>query len=340
MATNETAKPNPMVKPNVPKVLMGRGGYMSNEERIKKDEEEFLAMKKEALGVTDEESTEDKPSSEEPKAEPVQAESDTKQKEEPKAEAQEDETELSPEEKNFKKRYGDLRRHSQKKEEEFNAKIEALEAQVKKAANQELVLPKSEEELEAWSKQYPDIAGIVEAIADKKSKATAKDLEARMAELEELRINAHKEKAEAELVKMHPDFIEIRQDDSFHTWAEAQPKWVQDALYENIDDAQSVARVIDLYKVDKGITNKKKVKPSEKAAASSVKTKSNAAPEPDEMAGHIRESEVAAMNIREYEKRQEEILDAQRNGRFIYDISRKQLTFLFTQIQLWHIHNN
>ena len=72
---------------------------------------------------------------------------------------------------------------------------------------------------------------------------------------------------------MHPDFIEIRQDDAFHTWAEAQPKWVQNALYENIDDAQSVARVIDLYKVDKGITNKKKAKPSEKAAASSVKNK-------------------------------------------------------------------
>lgn len=321
MATNETAKP--VVKPNVPRVLMGRGGYMSNEERIKKDEEEFLAMKKEALGEEYEESTEDQPSSEEPKAEPVQAESDTKQEEKPKAEAQEDDTELGPEEKNFKKRYGDLRRHTQKKEEEFTSKLEALQAQLDKAANNELVLPKSEEELEAWSKQYPDIAGIVEAIADKKSKATAKDLEARMAEFEELRVTATKEKAEVELVKMHPDFIEIRQDDTFHTWAEDQPKWVQDALYENVDDAKSVSRVIDLYKIDKGITNKKKVKPSEKAAASSVKTKSTAAPEPDEAANHIRESEVEAMNLKEYEKRQEEILDAQRNGRFIYDISRK-----------------
>ena len=122
------AETNPMVKPNVPRVIMGRGGYLSNEERIKKDEAEFEAMKKAALGVTDEESTEDKPSSEEPEAKPVQAESNTEQKEEPKAEAQEDDTELSPEEKNFKKRYGDLRRHSQKKEEEFNAKIAALEA--------------------------------------------------------------------------------------------------------------------------------------------------------------------------------------------------------------------
>ena len=330
MATNEEAKPHPMVKPEIPRVLMGRGGYLSNEERIKKDEEELLAMKKEALrakGIEpDEESSEDKPSSEEPEAEPVQAESDTKQEEKPKAKAQE-EDDLGAEEKNFKKRYGDLRRHSQKKEEEFNAKIEALEAKLNKAAKQELVLPKTDEELEAWAKEYPDVAGIIESIADKKAKASASALEERMAEFEEMRINAQKEKAEAELVKMHPDFIEIRQDDTFHNWAKEQPKWVQDALYENVDDAKSVARVIDLYKIDKGITNKKKATPSEKAAASSVKTKSAAAPEPDEAANMIRESEVAAMSIKEYEKRQEEILDAQRNGRFIYDVSRKQLTF-------------
>ena len=94
-------------------------------------------------------------------------------------------------------------------------------------------------------------------------------------------------------------------------------------MYENVDDAKSVARVIDLYKIDKGITNKKRASPSEKAAASSVKTKSAAAPEPDEAANQIRESEVASMSIKEYEKRQEEILDAQRNGRFIYDMTRK-----------------
>ena len=255
MATSEEAKPHPMVKPKIPRVMMGQGGYLTNEERIKKDEEELLAMKKEALGITDEESSEDKPSSEEPKAEPVQAESDTKQEEKPESKAQE-EDDLGAEEKNFKKRYGDLRRHSQKKEEEFNAKIAALEAQVNKAAKQELVLPKSEEELEAWSKEYPDIASIIETIADKKAKASASALEERMAEFEELKVNAQREKAEAELVKIHPDFIEIRQDDTFHNWAKEQPKWVQDALYENVDDAKSVARVIDLYKIDKGINTK------------------------------------------------------------------------------------
>lgn len=322
MATSEPAKPNPMVKPEIPKVMMGRGGYLSNEERIKKDEEELEALKKEALGITDEESTEDKPSSEEPEAEPVQAESDTKQKEEPKAEAQEDDTELSAEEKNFKKRYGDLRRHSQKKEEEFNAKLEALQSQLDKATKNELILPKTDAEIDAWSKKYPDVASIIETIADKKAKSTAVDLEKRMAEFEELRVTAKREKAEAELAGMHPDFSEIREDNTFHEWAKEQPKWVQDALYENVDDAKSVARVIDLYKVDKGIVAKKPAV-SDKAAASSVRTKGAAKPEADEASKYIRESQVAAMSIKEYEKRQEEILDAQRNGRFIYDMSRK-----------------
>jgi hypothetical protein len=307
---------------------MQSASYARNEDRINKDEAELaelIKQAKEAKGIVDEpeeEASEAEPSSEEPQAEPVQAESDTKQEEKPEAKAQEDD-ELSAEEKNFKKRYGDLRRHQQDKEKEFTAKIEALESQLSKAAKKQLVLPKTDEELEAWTKEYPDIASIIETIADKKSKSAAKDIEDRMIELEEMRQDAHRDKAEAELVKIHPDFIEIRQDDTFHNWAKEQPKWVQDALYENVDDAKSVARVIDLYKIDKGITNKKKAKPDEKAAASSVKTKSAAAPEPDESAKMIRESEVANMSIKEYEKRADEIMDAQRNGNFIYDMSRK-----------------
>ena len=224
MADTET---NPMVKPPIPKVVIGRSGYLTNEERIKKDEAELEEMKKKAraaAGITDEEeTTEAEPDGEELKAEPVQTKGDTKQEEKPEAKAQEDD-ELSAEEKNFKKRYGDLRRHQQDKEKEFNAKIEALESQLSKAANKQLVLPKTDEELEAWTKEYPDIASIIETIADKKSKSAAKDIEDRMIELEEMRQNAHRDKAEAELVKMHPDFIEIRQDDTFHNWAKEQPK--------------------------------------------------------------------------------------------------------------------
>ena len=312
----------------VEQVQVHSASHMRNQARIDKDEAELREILKEAgytqEDETQEETAEAEPDSKEPEAEPVQAEGDSKQKEEPKAEAQEadDEDDLSAEEKTFKQRYGDIRRHMKDKEQEWKLKFEKLESQLESATKNELVLPKSEKEIEAWSKKYPDVAGIVEAIADKKAQERSSDIDKRLKEVEELRVTAKREKAEAELAVMHPDFNTIRDDDTFHEWAKEQPKWVQDALYENVDDAKSVSRVIDLYKADKGITTKKK--PTEdKGAAASVTTKRTTTPSDNEEATYIRESQVAKMTMKEYEKRQEEIMDAQRSGKFIYDMSRK-----------------
>ena len=313
----------------VEQVEVHSASHMRNQARIDKDEAELREILKQAgytqEDETQEETAEAKPDSKEPEAEPVQAEGDTKQKEEPKAEAQEaddDDADLSAEEKTFKQRYGDIRRHMKDKEQEWKLRFEKLESQLESATKNELVLPKSEKEIEAWSKKYPDVAGIVEAIADKKAQERSSDIDKRLKEVEELRVTAKREKAEAELAVMHPDFNTIRADDTFHEWAKEQPKWVQDALYENVDDAKSVSRVIDLYKADKGITTKKK--PTEdKGAASSVTTKRTTIPSDNEESKYIRESQVANMSIKEYEKRQAEIMDAQRSGKFIYDMSRK-----------------
>jgi len=314
----------------VEQVEVHSASHSRNQARIDKDEAELREILKEAgytqEDETQEETAEAKPDSKEPEAKPVQAEGDTKQKEEPKAEAQEadddDDADLSAEEKTFKQRYGDIRRHMKDKEQEWKLRFEKLESQLESATKNELVLPKSDEEIETWSKKYPDVAGIVEAIADKKAQERSSDIDKRLKEVEELRITAKREKAEAELAALHPDFNNIRADDVFHEWAKEQPKWVQDALYENVDDAKSVARVIDLYKVDKGITTKKAPSP-DKEAASSIKTKRNTTPEHDETSKILRESQVANMTIKEYEKRQAEIMDAQRSGNFIYDMSRK-----------------
>ena len=296
--------------------------HQRNAARVKRDEEELERLMRQARGETDEEEvTEEESSSTEPVEPKVQAASDTEQEEDSQAEAQEED--LSAEEKSFKKRYGDLRRHMQEKEKEVAAKLAKLEKQLEAATKNELVLPKTNEEIEAWAKQYPDVAGIVEAIAAQKAEERAASLDSRLKEIEELRVTAKREKAEAELIKYHPDFVEIREDDAFHDWASDQPKWVQDALYENQDDAKSVARVIDLYKTDKGI---KKSSGSDKYAASSVKAKRSVAPEADERAGYFTESQVAKMSIKEYEKNMEAIIDAQRKGKFIYDLSKKQLT--------------
>ena len=305
--------------------------HLRNMARVKRDEEELEALKRQARGETDEDQTDDtqsEPSSEDTEGAAVQDASVSEQEteEQVKTEAPQEDDEgdagLTAEEKSFKKRYGDLRRHMQEKEKETAAKLEKLEKQLEAATKNELVLPKTETEVEAWAKKYPDVAGIVEAIAEKKAAERSTDLDNRLKEIEQLRTKAKREKAEAELAALHPDFSEIRADDAFHEWAKTQPKVVQDALYENTEDAKSVARVIDLYKADKGIKTKKD-NSADKAAASSVKTKGKPTIDPQDSSQYLRESEVEKMSIKEYERRQEEILNAQRSGKFIYDVTKR-----------------
>ena len=237
-----------------------------------------------------------------------------------KVEAVEDEEPANAEEKSYKKRYADLRRGSQKAKEDLETRINALETQLKQSTAQEMQLPKSDEDIDAWAKQYPDVAAIVETIAIKKAREQQAGLEDRVKEIDEMRDSASRDRAEVELLKVHPDFGEIRDSDEFHEWAEEQPKWVQDALYENDNDARAASRAIDLYKSDMNIKTKK---PSDnKDAAKSVNTR-NSRSQPDATSNNnkMSESKVNKMTTKEYEKHQDEIMEAIRGGNFIYDIS-------------------
>jgi len=260
----------------------------SNEDRIKKEEEELAALVAEQKGEAKTE--------EQAEAEPANAE-----------------------EKSFKKRYGDLRRHSQKQLQEHVDKINVLQKQLEQSTKQEIKLPKSDEDIEAWASKYPDVAAIVETIAIKKAKEQASGLEARVKEIDEMREKANRDRAEVELMTAHPDFADIRDSDEFHEWAEEQPKWIQDALYENDSDAKAASRAIDLYKADKGIKTKK---PSSGKDAAKAVSKTNSRSEPaSEEAGVIKESVVQKMSAQQYEKNADKIMEAIRSGKFVYDIS-------------------
>ena len=262
----------------------------TQEKRIKRDEEELEQMMKEQKGEVE-------------TAEPEEAEP------------------TNAEEKTFKKRYSDLRRHQQKQAEEFKAELETLKRQLSEATKKEMKLPKSDEDIEAWATEYPDVAAIVETIAMKKAREQSTDLEERLKAIDEMQLSATKEKAEAELMRLHPDFGDIRDSDDFHEWAEEQPKWVQEALYDNDNDAKSAARAIDLYKSDRNIS---KAKPSKnaKGAAEAVNTKNTRSkPQENEASTYLRESQVQKMSPQEYEKQSDEIMEAIRSGKFIYDVS-------------------
>ena len=266
------------------KVAFAQRKY-TNEEKRKKEEEELEQLMKEQSGEVE------------------------VKEEEP----------ASSEEKTFKKRYGDLRRHVQEKEAEFKKQLEELKGQLDAATRKEMKLPKSDEDLEAWARDYPDVAAIIETIAAKKAQEQTRDLEDRFKAVDEMQFNAKREKAEAELMRLHPDFDEIRDSDDFHEWAEEQPKWVQEALYENDNDARSAARAIDLYKSDRNITTKKKSKGNAAEAVTSKNTRSK--PQENEASSYLKESEVQRMSAQEYEKNSDDIMEAIRSGKFIYDIS-------------------
>ena len=239
----------------------------------------------------------------------------------PDAEANEQEPE-SAEERTFKKRYGDLRRHSQKQQTDLQKQIDDLKSQLEMSTKKQIKLPKTEEELSEWAREYPDVAKIVETIAIKKAKEQSSELEERMKKIDVMQYEAHKQKAEAELMRLHPDFDQMRDTDDFHNWVENQPKWVQQALYENETDALSAARAIDLYKSDMGMVKKQRnSKEQEKDAAKGIRTSRGSGPDATGGSGSIRESEVERMSAKEYEARQEEIANAIRTVKFIYDLS-------------------
>ena len=240
-----------------------------------------------------------------------------KQDASPEEEVEEEPT--NAEEKTFKKRYSDLRRHQQKQTDELKAEINNLKIQLEQSTKKQMQLPKSDEDIESWAKEYPDVAAIVETIAIKKANEQQASLEERVKALDDMQQSVSKQRAETELLQMHPDFDEIRNDDDFHAWAEEQPQWVQNALYENDNDARSAARAIDLYKADRNITAKK---PSSKDAAKSVSTKGKRnKPASDDSGNSYKESDVQRMSAKEYEKHSDDIMEAIRNGKFIYDVS-------------------
>jgi hypothetical protein len=283
------AQANVMVKDATPKKVMALASRKySRDDKMKKDEEELEQLIAENKG-------------------------------EVKEEVQEEPEPTSAEEKTFKKRYGDLRRHAQQKEADLQEQINQLRDQLDSATKKQIQLPKSDEDIEAWAKQYPDVAGIVETIAIKKSKEQSKELEDRIKKINEMQESATKEKAEVELLKLHPDFVDIREDDDFHNWAEEQPQWVQKALYENDDDAMSAARAIDLYKADRNI-GKKKTNSKDAALATNPKS-TRTKPQTNEESTYLRESQVQKMSSQEYERRADEVMEAIRTGKFVYDVS-------------------
>ena len=215
----------------------------------------------------------------------------------------------------FKKRYDDLKKHYDSTINKHKEELQSLRTQLESSTTQ-FVPPKSKEELEAWRKEYPDVYDMVETIAINKATTQTADLETKYKDLKLQQEQIAKEKAEVELLKIHPDFNELRANDDFHAWAEQQDPNIQSWLYENTANSKLAARAIDLYKADRGITKAKKEDKDLKKEAAKAISKTKKATDTDTPKKKIwTTSEIAKLKPYQFEKFEKEIDLARLEGR-------------------------
>lgn len=223
------------------------------------------------------------------------------------AEAEREE-DLTVDEARYKKRYGDLRRHTQKQIGELKAELEAAKAKVP-------ALPSSMEEAKEWAEKNPKAASIIRALVTEQSSDTERQLSDRLRELEDQKAAIAREKEETKIRKVHEDFDDLQASSDFHDWAEGQPEAVQNMVYDG--DAKAVITAINFYKLEKGISSKT----TEREVARNPGRSGRAAVNDRATGKTFKESEIHRMTIKEYEANEADITEAQRKGRIIYDIT-------------------
>ena len=238
---------------------------------------------------------------------------------------------VQKEDHDYKKRYDDLKKHYDNKLNEWKQNQEILEAKLKMSNNPTPKvdeLPKTAEELENFRNQYPDVYDVVETISSLKANDRVSEVEEHLEVLREKEKEAERITAEKQLTALHPDFHELKTDETFLNWLQEQPSNISDGVYRNNTDVRWAARVIDLYKADVGQTTTKsrrsgsKNKNQREAAAQAItRTASNRGLEslgPDKKVWTV--EEISRLKPWEFEKYEKDIDAASREGRIVDSI--------------------
>tara|TARA_R110001606_G_scaffold259150_1_gene406921 strand:+ start:463 stop:1308 length:846 start_codon:yes stop_codon:yes gene_type:complete len=220
---------------------------------------------------------------------------------------------VDAEEKVFKKRYDDLKRHYDSTVNKHKDEVSSLKTQLDDHADK-IQLPKSKEEIEAWRSKYPDVYDVIETIAYTKADEKSKKMEANLKDLETEQVKVKKEKAEIELAKIHPDYNDLRKNESFHKWVEEQDSQIKSWLYDNDTNAALAARAIDLYKIDSG-TSRKKADNTLEASKSVTSTSKKEVDVSNKKIWKL--SEISKMKPNQFTKFEKEIDLARKEGRIV-----------------------
>jgi hypothetical protein len=221
----------------------------------------------------------------------------------------------------YKKRYDDLKRHYDSKVGEFKGEIESLRKAMTERASEMprgVTPPKTAEELEDFKERYPDVFEVVQTVSSIQTESQVAKLREELGSIKEREKELEKQKAYEELLRLQPDFNEIKSDEKFLAWLEEQPTSISDGIYSNNKDARWAARVIDLYKADSGLTKKK----TKSSSAADAVTKTPARDVKTEATGGKKiwkASEIGKMKPHQFEKLEAELDVARSEGRIDFN---------------------
>jgi hypothetical protein len=217
----------------------------------------------------------------------------------------------------YKKRYDDLKRHYDEKVGEFKSEVESLRnTMTERAAEMPrgVTPPRTQEELAEFKERYPDVFEVVQTVSSMQTESQVSKLREELGTIKEREQELEKQKAFEELLRLHPDFDELKTSDVFLKWLEDQPQSIADGIYKNNKDAKWAARVIDLYKADTGLT-KKKSKSSPSAADAITKTPARDVSTDAGNKKIWKASEIRTLKPWQFEKLESEIDAARTEGR-------------------------
>jgi len=218
----------------------------------------------------------------------------------------------------YKKRYDDLKKHYDTRVNSFKQREEELLAEAR-SSRPKYKAPKSAEELDAFKKEYPDVYNVVESVAHIRTSKELEDVKQEVSSLKQLNQQANKERAEAKLARVHPDFETIRESDAFHSWAGSQPEEIKGWVYGNNSNAELASRAIDLFKQDTGKSKSKETSGDVVPASEMIQIKNSK----DIGYGSKKiwtRSQIAAMSQTEFDKNETSITEAMQDGRIINDM--------------------
>jgi len=216
----------------------------------------------------------------------------------------------------WKKRYSDLKRYHDTKQNEWKQEQQLAEAKFAAQQRVPAELPKTQEELETFREEYPEIFSVMQSVSQLEAGSRVNELEKQIEYLQENESKAREQVAEQELLVKHPDFFELKESQEFLDWLILQPENISDGLYKNKKDVAWASRVVDLYKLETNHSQKQpKSKSRQNAAEAVTKTRTLSSDNMSQEKKIWTVEEISRLKPHEFEQLESEIDAAKREGR-------------------------